>query len=235
MSAAGITVAVATPRDAAGLAATNMSAFWEDRNWRLVFGSRTFDDVVASNTLRWPRNLALVDRATRRHLKAVHDASGILVGYARFILPPALAGSWLDAQVPAPTADEAAEFERRFAAADWALSTLTDHMDVPVIAMKERHFSARSDAIVLDHLAVRPVFQRRGIASQLLAPAIQLASSAGVDIIALATAAGARAYVKLGFRILESLTQDYSPYGGTTEHTMSIVVYESKSPKESKK
>jgi hypothetical protein len=46
-----------TVNDAVGLARNNMSAWWTDPTWVLLWPNRTTEDVIAQCTKRIPRNL----------------------------------------------------------------------------------------------------------------------------------------------------------------------------------
>lgn len=73
--------------DGADLARNNMSAFWEDPTWKLLwpkFMAKEF--IIEQCSKRVPRNL-LQERSTLRHQKAVDPETGALMGYARWVLP----------------------------------------------------------------------------------------------------------------------------------------------------
>jgi hypothetical protein len=73
--------------DAPALARNNMSAFWEDRPWRLSWeGTITLDYLIMQTTSRFPNDL-LHRRDVLRHLKAVDPDTGELMGYLRAALP----------------------------------------------------------------------------------------------------------------------------------------------------
>lgn len=99
---------VCTVDDAAALARNNMSAFWTDPTWILLWDV-PLEHIIAACTERMPWNL-LRDRDTRRQLKAV-DEQGALVGYARWIVPDDRKGSmWLAGRV----ADVPKEVEQKY-------------------------------------------------------------------------------------------------------------------------
>lgn len=121
--------------DAAELARNNMSAFWEDPTWRILWPkdmNRNY--IVEQCTKRMPRNL-LKDRATLRHQKAVDPATGKVMGYARWILPPDRSKDvdgnpvWAGAQVPDVSEDEKVRFEWSFREAWWEPRDDMDSLD----------------------------------------------------------------------------------------------------------
>lgn len=130
-----------TVADAADVARNNMSAFWQDPNWRLVWREQPagLPYVIKQCTDRSPRNL-LKDRADHRHLKAVDPETGRFVGYIRFVLPPRLVGTgtggpvWPEAQTPDVAAEEREEIERVASAADWTHAE--DDLDPPLTRKK---------------------------------------------------------------------------------------------------
>ncbi len=92
--------------DGPALGRNNMSAFWEDPSWILVWPTGTeLDLLIDSATKRVPRNL-LSDRAVLRHQKAVDPRTGALVGYARWRLPDAAATSTEDGEAAWPDAQD---------------------------------------------------------------------------------------------------------------------------------
>ncbi|KAJ3079682.1 hypothetical protein HK100_010354 [Physocladia obscura] len=218
------TVSVCSVNDGNGLARTNMSAYWQDVNWRLMWEDKSLEYVTKQNAKRWPRNLTIDSR--KRHLKAVNSQTGQIVGYVRFILPETLSDEWLEAKVPQPTEQEAADYLALYISADYAYSNITDHMDEPVTEMKNIWFS-KKNYIVLDHLAVHPEYQRRGIATMLLRPGLSFAEKTGFDVFALATEIGAATYLKLGFTVLETLVQDYTSLGGVDNYKWAVVEHKS--------
>ena len=70
-----------------------------------------------------PRNL-LNNRTALRHQKAVDSTNGMIMGYARWLLPESIAlvdgvFAWPEAMVPAVPAEEEAEIRRIAEGADW--------------------------------------------------------------------------------------------------------------------
>ncbi|KAJ3102018.1 hypothetical protein HK100_004440 [Physocladia obscura] len=220
-------ISVCTVADAQGIGRVNMSAFWDDVNWQLVWATKTLDYVVQQNAKRLPHSLALASsRIHQRHLKVVDSATGIVVGYGRFILPEQLKNEWLDAQVPEPPAEDKDKLLELYNSADWSMTHVADDVDAPVTELKHKHF--RTENIVLDRLAVLPEYQRRGIGKLLLSQVVEVADQFGVDISVLGKPKGTSLYSKHGFKILGTITQNLAQFGGTDNYTWSVLEYEAK-------
>ncbi|KAK6069573.1 hypothetical protein SCUP515_08921 [Seiridium cupressi] len=206
-----------TVEDAAGLARNNMSAFWTDPTWILIWEEgRSRESVIEACTLRMPNNL-LNNRAHKRHLKAIEVETGTIVGYVRFVLPDRLSGDWLDAQTPDATAEEKEEFAQRSARADWTFRKGPGNIDEPVRVIKEK-YRGHKEYMELDYLAVQPAYRNRGIASMLVAAGVAESERMGIDIFMLAYKAGLGVYRRLGFNTLETLIIDDTPWGGKGEY-----------------
>jgi len=105
------TISAATPADAPGLAENNMFAFYHtDQHWRAMWGSKPLSEVIEDAAARLP-HILVTDREKKRHIKAVDDATGVIIGYARWILPEDDDRiTWPEAQVPEPTPQEAKDY-----------------------------------------------------------------------------------------------------------------------------
>ena len=134
-----------TVADGAALAHNNFPAFWTDPTWRVIWPMCvTPKFVITQGVLRGPRNL-LRDRATLRHQKAVDPATGGVVGYARWILPPSLAGdaAWPEAQVPDVSDEEKAEIERVAETAWWHFNDADTALDIAMSKRKNEMLAER--------------------------------------------------------------------------------------------
>lgn len=113
-----------TVADAPGLARNNIAAFWEDPTWILLWPNTTQEFLIEQSGKRQPRNL-LRNREQTRHLKAVDPATGAIVGYARWILPPSYCttedgtAEWPNAQVPNVSDEEKKRFDELAESAWW--------------------------------------------------------------------------------------------------------------------
>lgn len=94
-----------TMADAAAIAKNNVSAFWGEPGWRIMYEKEKggpyvgLETLIAINQIRWPHNL-LLDRAARRHQVVVHVPTGEIVGYARWLMPEGYQDKWLETQMP---------------------------------------------------------------------------------------------------------------------------------------
>ncbi|KAK1765087.1 acyl-CoA N-acyltransferase [Phialemonium atrogriseum] len=229
------TVTSCTVSDAADLARNNMSAFWEDPTWILLWPRDfTREYVIEQCAKRMPRSL-LRDRATLRHQKAVDPETGAIVGYARWILPPGRAvkatgeAEWGEAQVPDVSVDEREGFERLFRTADWNTRDDMDALDDKNHVVMNR-IRSEKPYISLDYLAVHPDNKGKGVATALVESGIRAAEEMGVDIFMLAFKAGLGVYKRLGFQEVERIIQDDSKYGGKGEYGAYFLIYHVNKP-----
>lgn len=146
-----------TVHDGADVARNNMSSFWEDQNWRIVWKHSTLPRVIEACTARSPRNL-LKDRALLRHFKAVDPNTGELLGYARWKLPPGYhktedgGPTWPEGQTPDVTPEERAKIEEVADAADWNPDDESDDLDAPITRRKIEYL-ARKEYLRKRHLS----------------------------------------------------------------------------------
>ena len=133
-----------TVADAAALARNNMAAFWEDPTWILVWPKDiSLDFLIEQSTKRQARNL-LRSREDTRHQKATDPATGALVGYARWILPPSHVAAvdggpmWAEVQVPDVEEDERQHHEQLAASAWWNPREEMDEIDAKNTLVKKR-------------------------------------------------------------------------------------------------
>ena len=138
-----------TVGDAAAIARNNMSAFWEDPTWILLWPEHvTKDFLIEQVTKRCPRNL-LRDRAVNRHLKAVDPATGVLMGYARWEVPEAHEldesgqPAWVESQVPAVSVEEEEHFQKLAESAWWEIRSDMANMDDENVAIMNRIMAER--------------------------------------------------------------------------------------------
>ncbi|KAI1865573.1 hypothetical protein JX265_007896 [Neoarthrinium moseri] len=204
-----------TVQDGAGLARNNMTAFWTDPTWVLLWKNKTTEYVVQQCTLRMPKNL-LDDRAHKRHQKVVDTETGVVVGYCRWLLPDRLTGEWLEAQTPVVSRAEEKEFSKRFDSADWSTAPL-GNMDDPVHVTMQK-YKGLKEYMQIDYLAVRPEYRGQGIATMLVASGVAQSERLGIDIFLMAYKAGLGVYKRLGFEMLEYYIQDDSQWGGKGEY-----------------
>ncbi|KAI0123818.1 hypothetical protein BJ170DRAFT_687069 [Xylariales sp. AK1849] len=205
-----------TVKDGTGLARNNMSAWWDDPTWVLLWENKTLDFVIAQCTKRMPKNL-LNDRAHKRHQKVIDAESGQIMGYARWTLPERLTGGWLEAQTPAVSTAEEKKILESFASADWHIRPGMDSLDDPTHVTKDRLRKGK-EYMELEFLAVHPDYKGHGVASMLVQSGVTQSEKMEVDIFMLAMKAGLGVYKRLGFDMLEYLIQDDSQFGGKGEY-----------------
>ncbi|MCJ1472256.1 hypothetical protein MMC13_000903 [Lambiella insularis] len=222
-----------TVDDGPALGHLNVSAFWTDPTWVLIWRGKTVDYVALQAARRMPRNL-LTDTAHRRHQKAVDINFGAVVGYARWILPDtateaAAVGSpdslWPEARVPAVSKEREDEAEAEFTDADWSFDHALDQLDGLVIEIQNRIMKGK-DYLLLDQLAVHPDYRGQDIGTMLVASGIREAEKIGLDVFVLGMKAGLGVYKRVGFKLLDKVIQDDSAYGGKGEYGAYFLVKE---------
>jgi hypothetical protein len=112
------TVEACRVEDAVEIAHSNISAFWNDPNWVLMWRDKSKDYVISQAIRRSAWNL-LKDPTQYRHQKVQDSYTGAIVGYARWILPTRTdTGFWNEAIVPRVSQQEADAAEKEFQDAD---------------------------------------------------------------------------------------------------------------------
>ncbi|KAL0933810.1 acetyltransferase [Colletotrichum truncatum] len=215
-----------TLADAPALARNNISGFWTDPNWILLWPKDIkLEFLIEQVTKRIPNNL-IRDRETLRHFKAVDPESGALVGYARWELPArcATAPEWADAQIAEVSEVERKAIKERSDSAWWKPQFMDGIDDCG--PEKERILAER-DYISLDYLAVHPENKGKGIATALVKSGMRLAEAVGVDLFILAFPAGLNVYKRLGFKEVHRGYQDDTMYGGSG-YMVYLLTYEVK-------
>lgn len=147
---------------------------------------------------------------------------------------------WQDAQVAEPSAEQRARFERDFVdnTDDGQIRHLrldlleyrnTALVDVDEKYEKDGPYLCKHCSFVrlmhidrltlhlqaLDYLSTAPAYQRRGIGALMLQSGLRVADAHGLKTIVTASPAGLKLYLNHGFELLETVSVDYSKYGGT--------------------
>ncbi|KAF2964112.1 hypothetical protein GQX73_g9475 [Xylaria multiplex] len=217
--------------DAASLARNNMSAFWEDPTWILLWPEGTTREFLIEQCAKRQANNMLRDRERTRHLKAVDPSTGKIVGYARWILPrnhtTAHDGrpQWDEAQVPDVSDDEERKYEELALSAQWKGRSGVSGMDDKNYAVMNP-ILAEKPYIKLDYLAVHPENKGKGIGTALVAHGIRQSEKMRLPIFAMAFKAGLGIYTKLGFKEVDRVIQDNSQWGGVGEYGAYFMIYD---------
>lgn len=147
----GLQIQSVAVADAADMARNNISAFWREPNWRIMWTSdMDMEFLIAESTKRQVRNL-LAKSTETRHQKAVDPATGALVGYARWILPDSHIKTasddgrtlWPEALAPTVSDAEREQFDALAASAWWEMRPEVEHADDKGSAEKKRLLSER--------------------------------------------------------------------------------------------
>lgn len=227
--------------DALGLATTMMGARLTDPHWAFLWENPNPQDIIAKGALRVPWNLA-TGRDTKRHQKVIDIETGRVVGYARWILPDCLAkrnGVWLEAQAPEGTQIEREEWEKQYRENTTGGQPigmkgggLMSYRSAPLevvdarimrngpflskyLDLSDRFYSKLTIILALDYLTTDPDFWRRGIGSMLVQSGMKVADQYGMKIYVMSEPAALKLYLNFGFELLETVSTDYSKYGGT--------------------
>jgi hypothetical protein len=127
--------------DGPAIAKANISAFWRDPTWVVIWPGKTLEYVIAQYSRRMPYTL-LLDRAHRRHQMVVDTETGVIVGYTRWTLPELdgldMETFWPMARVPGVTQNQEREAEAEYSAADYAFDRSLDELDRPLDDIMDR-------------------------------------------------------------------------------------------------
>ncbi|MCJ1270781.1 hypothetical protein MMC22_010678 [Lobaria immixta] len=211
-----IIITSCTIADGPNIARNNIAASWTDSSWVLMWPGKTCEYVTAQAARRMPATL-LKDPAHVRHQKAVNAQSGAIVGYVRWVLPPAndenAGGSrWTAARVPAVSEAQHREAEGERDAADWKYDHALDDLDEQMLEMKRRLMDEKR------YMPVHPDSRGQGIGTMLVKSGIQEASKLALDVFVHGMKAGLGVYKRAGFRLVDQMIINDSEYGGKGEY-----------------
>lgn len=90
-----------------------MRAFYQDAHWASLWKGVTLENIIYDCARRLPWNLVKVT-STKRHRKVVDDATGNVVGYARWIIPDGHIDTWADGVVLENDLEKRQAYEQAF-------------------------------------------------------------------------------------------------------------------------
>ena len=230
--------------DARDMATVTMTAWDTDWHWIHRWEGYSVGDLIEQSTKRVPWNL-VSGRETQRVQKAVDVTTGEVVGHARWLLPPEPAEKniWPEAQVNEPSPEDRELFEK--------ISQETPLGKVKSEAMIEYRGRGLADAarrvkgnesylskcsirftdkkligihLVVEFLVVKPAFQRQGVASLLVKSGCEVADAYNLKVFVIASPAGKKVYEGQGFRLVETVSTDYSQFGASEPYVHHFLV-----------
>lgn len=89
--------------------------------------------------------------------------------------------------------------------------------------IRDRGFCSNGSS-VLDLLATLPEYQRRGFGSAILKWGIEKADASQLRIFLEGTPEGVPIYLKYGWKILEEVVMDYTPFGSVGQETFFLMM-----------
>ncbi|KAJ5948988.1 hypothetical protein N7454_002295 [Penicillium verhagenii] len=211
------------PADAPGIATTMMSARLTDPHWVKMWEDNiSRDEIITGAIGRVPWNL-INTRDAKRHQKVVDVASGQVVGYARWMLPPHLAKTgdvWQEAQVAEPTPEDREAYEKLSQAGSRNGRPIglkggeaMNYRSAPLEAADER-VTRDGSFLTLDYLTTDPDFWRRGVGTMLVESGLRIADQYKLRTYVMSEPAALKLYLNLDFQLVETVSTDYSQYGG---------------------
>ncbi|KUM59858.1 hypothetical protein ACN42_g7275 [Penicillium freii] len=211
------------PGDAPGLAATMMGARLTDPHWRCLWDDPSAERIIPGAIKRLPWNL-VTNTETKRHQKVIDVETGQVVGYSRWSLPPILAKKgdvWLEAQVAEGSIADRAAYEKQYQEntrngqpIGIKVGEMMNYRSAPLEEADAR-ITAAGPFLTLDYLTTHPSFWRRGIGSMLVQSGLQIADQQGIKTYVMSEPAALKLYLNLGFQLVDTVSVDYSRYGGT--------------------
>ena len=238
------------PADASDIATVIMTAWNTNWHWRYRWEDLSLENLIERSTKRFPWNL-VTEREIKRHQKAVDIATGEVVGYARWLLPPELADKnvWSEAQVAEPSPKDRELFERDFRESPLPNAKSGEMIAFRAGGLEEAEKRVRVDDpflskcsfrstekrifdvyVVVDFLTVKPAFQRQGVASLLVKSGCEIADAYHLKAYVIASPAGLKVYEGQGFKVVETVSTDYSQFGAVEPYVHHFLVRQPVSP-----
>lgn len=205
----------------------------------------------STNRVPW---ILLTERETKRHQKAVDVATGEVVGYIRWVLPHELADKniWPETQVAEVSQKDREQFERNFQELPQPNTKSFESGEMLVFrgsGLQEAEKKVRADGpflskcsirvkgknyfdvyVAVDLLTVKPAFQRQGVATLLVKSGCEIADVYHLKAFVMATPAGLKVYEGQGFKVVETVSTDYSQFGGIEPNVHHFLVRQPVSP-----
>jgi hypothetical protein len=139
-----ITLSNCTVSDAQAIAECNMTAWWHDPTYHMLWPGRTLQYVIDGAAARGPHRL-LQGRERTRHVKAVDPATGRVVGYVRWDVPAGHEASWPEMRTPDVTDPaERARYRRLHRDADLVSREGMGVLDDPVHRIRPEILKGRT-------------------------------------------------------------------------------------------
>ncbi|KAJ5609447.1 hypothetical protein N7528_010014 [Penicillium herquei] len=212
-----------SPADAPGLGAAMIKARLTDPHWVFMWEEDIpAEEMISRSTDRIPWNL-VNGRDTKRHEKVIDDATGQVLGYARWLLPPDLANRndvWLEAQAQDGTPEERATYEKMSDATSRNGQPIglkggeqSRYRNAPLIAADAR-VTKNGPFLALDYLTTHPDFWHRGVGSMLVKSGLDVADQYGLKTYVMSEPAALKLYLNFDFQLIETVSTDYSQFGG---------------------
>ena len=221
------------PTDSMGLADTMMRAFYQDAHWASLWKGVTLDTIIYDCARRLPWNIVKVT-SPKRHRKVVEEATGNVVGYARWIIPDGHVDTWANGIVLETDLEKRQAYEQTFQdVTDDGKIRGIDHQMVDelseVIEKAEAEvLSTGEEFLILDYLATHPEHQRRGIGSMLLAEGLAYADRNSLRTIVVAKTPGVKLYQDHDFQVIKLVQQERPQYGWSKPYTTTILIRQPK-------
>ncbi|CAI7611533.1 unnamed protein product [Penicillium glandicola] len=222
------------PEDAPGIAATMMLARLTDPHWTCLWENPSAESIIPRAIERVPWNL-VTGTETKRHQKVINVETGQVVGYARWYLPPMMAKKgdvWLEAQVAEGTPADRGVYEKQYRENTQNGQPIGlkggEMMSYRSAPLEEADARIMSDGpfLTLDYLTTDPSFWRRGVGRMLVRSGLQIADQQGIKTYVMSEPAALKLYLSLGFQLVDTVSVDYSHYGGTEPMVMYFLVRE---------
>jgi len=218
------------PADAFNVATVNNTAWNADWHWHYRWENPSLTSLIEQSAKRFPW-LLMLERRQKRHQKAVDVATGEVVGYVRWLLPHEMLSDeeediWSDALVAEPEVEDRERLRKGFEESPLPNTKSMEMLKFRTLGLQEAEERVKVDGpfLVVDFLAVKPTFQRRGIASLLIQKGCEIADAHQMKAFVMSSSAGLKVYERSGFKLVETVSTDYSQFGATEPNVHHFLV-----------